>query len=109
MTALNKPISLSLKGTPTTAVSSPFTIKVTGCGGGVSTHLYTVTIQAAPKPCGEPELASIPIKQHRGLQHLSQSGRIHMAESERKPDCLDDLQRLDRIQWQYLLLRGYGR
>jgi hypothetical protein len=42
MTAINKPISL------TKAVSSPFTIKVTGCGGGVSTHSYTVKIQAAP-------------------------------------------------------------
>jgi len=48
MAATNKPISLSLKGTPTKAVSYSFTVKVTGCGGCVSTHSYTVTIQAGP-------------------------------------------------------------
>ena len=48
MTAVNKPISLSLKGTPTTAASYAFTVKVTGCGKGTSTHSYTVAIQAAP-------------------------------------------------------------
>jgi len=48
MTAINKPVSLSLKGTPTKAVSYSFTVKVTGCGGGVSKHSYTITIQGAP-------------------------------------------------------------
>jgi len=46
MKASNKPISLSLKGTPTKAATYPFTVKVTGCGKGTSTHSYTVTIQA---------------------------------------------------------------
>ena len=46
MTAINKPISLSLKGAPTKAATYAFTIKVTGCGKGTSTHSYTVTIQA---------------------------------------------------------------
>ena len=44
----NKPISLSLAGTPTRASTYTFTIKVTGCGGGTSTKSYTLTVQAAP-------------------------------------------------------------
>ena len=45
MTAVNKPISLKLAGTPTTAGTYSFTIKVRGCGGGASTKSYTVIIQ----------------------------------------------------------------
>jgi len=48
MTAVNKPISLSLKGTPTNAANYAFTVKATGCGKGTSTHSFTVTIQASP-------------------------------------------------------------
>ena len=48
MTAINKPISLSLNGTPTNAASYSFTVKVTGCGKHTATQSYTVTIQAAP-------------------------------------------------------------
>ena len=48
VTAINKPISLSLKGTPTKAASYPFTVKVTGCGKGTSTKSYTVKTQATP-------------------------------------------------------------
>jgi hypothetical protein len=38
--------SLSLAGTPTTAATYPFAVKVTGCGGGVSQVSYKVVIQA---------------------------------------------------------------
>lgn len=47
MTASNKPISLSLAGTPKNAATNSFTVKVKGCGGGTSTKSYTVTIQPA--------------------------------------------------------------
>jgi len=45
MTPSNKPISLSLAGTPTNAATYSFTVKVKGCGAGTSTKSYTVTIQ----------------------------------------------------------------
>ena len=38
--------SLNLTGTPTTAATSSFTIKVTDCGGSISQQAYKVTIQA---------------------------------------------------------------
>lgn len=38
--------SLALAGTPTTAATYSFTVKVTGCGGGVSQKAYNVAIQA---------------------------------------------------------------
>jgi hypothetical protein len=38
--------SLNLAGTPTTAVTSSFAVKVTGCGGSVSQVSYKVIIQA---------------------------------------------------------------
>lgn len=37
--------SLNLTGTPTTAASDSFTVKVTGCGGASSQASYTVIIQ----------------------------------------------------------------
>ena len=46
MTAASKPPALNLKGTPTKAASYPFTVKVTGCGKGTSTHSYTVVVQS---------------------------------------------------------------
>jgi hypothetical protein len=39
--------SLNLTGTPTTAATYSFTVKVTGCGGGTSQIAYKVVIQAA--------------------------------------------------------------
>jgi len=45
--ALNKPISLSLTGTPTSAATYSFTLKVKGCSGATATKSYTVAIQAA--------------------------------------------------------------
>ena len=39
--------SLNLTGTPTTAATYSFTVKVTGCGGGTSQRAYKVVIQAA--------------------------------------------------------------
>ncbi len=39
--------SLNLAGTPTTAATYPFAVKVTGCGGGVSQVSYKVVIQGA--------------------------------------------------------------
>jgi hypothetical protein len=39
--------SLSLAGTPTTAATYSFAVKVTGCGGGISQVSYKVVIQAA--------------------------------------------------------------
>jgi len=38
--------SLNLTGTPTTAATDSFTVKVTGCGGGTSQIAYKVAIQA---------------------------------------------------------------
>jgi len=38
--------SLSLTGTPTTAATDSFTVKVTGCGGGTSQMTYKVVIQS---------------------------------------------------------------
>lgn len=38
--------TLTLAGTPTTAATYSFTVKVTGCGGGVSQKAYKVAIQA---------------------------------------------------------------
>ncbi len=38
--------SLSLTGTPTTAATDSFTVKVTGCGGGTSQMAYKVVVQA---------------------------------------------------------------
>lgn len=38
--------SLSLTGTPTTAATYSFTVKVAGCGGGTSQRAYKVVIQA---------------------------------------------------------------
>jgi hypothetical protein len=38
--------SLSLTGTPTTAATYSFAVKVTGCGGGTAQRAYTVIIQA---------------------------------------------------------------
>jgi hypothetical protein len=38
--------SLNLTGTPQTAATSSFTVKVTGCGGGTSLRAYKVVIQA---------------------------------------------------------------
>lgn len=40
--------SLDLSGTPTNAATYAFTVKVTGCGGGVSQVSYKVVVQAAP-------------------------------------------------------------
>jgi len=48
MTASNKPISLSLAGTPTSAATYSFTVKVKGCAGGTSTKSYALTIQPTP-------------------------------------------------------------
>ncbi len=42
----NKPISLTLSGTPTKAATSSFSVKVTSCGHS-STMSYKVTMQAA--------------------------------------------------------------
>jgi hypothetical protein len=39
--------SLTLAGTPTTAATYSFTVKVTGCGGGTSEVAYTVVIQSS--------------------------------------------------------------
>ncbi len=39
--------SLTLAGTPTTAATYSFTVKVTGCGGGTSQVAYTVVIQGS--------------------------------------------------------------
>jgi len=47
MTAVNKPISLKLSGTPTNAATYAFTVLVRGCGGSTSAKSYTVKIQAA--------------------------------------------------------------
>ena len=47
MSPSNKPISLTLAGTPTKAATYSFSIKVQGCGGGISTKSYTVKIQSA--------------------------------------------------------------
>lgn len=47
MTAVNKPISLKLAGTPTNAATYTFAVLVKGCGGVTSTKSYTVDIQAA--------------------------------------------------------------
>jgi hypothetical protein len=47
-TASNKPISLTLAGTPTKATTYSFSIKVKGCGGGTSTKSYTIIVQPAP-------------------------------------------------------------
>lgn len=38
--------SVSLTGTPTTAATDSFALKVTGCGGGISQEAYKVVIQA---------------------------------------------------------------
>jgi len=38
--------SLNLTGTPTTAATDSFTVKVTGCGGGTSQMTYKVVIQS---------------------------------------------------------------
>ena len=38
--------ALNFTGTPTTAATSPFTVKVTGCGGNTSQMAYKVVIQA---------------------------------------------------------------
>jgi hypothetical protein len=38
--------SLNLTGTPTTAATYSFTVKVTGCGGGTSQMAYKVVVQA---------------------------------------------------------------
>ena len=38
--------SLNLTGTPTTAATYSFTVKVTGCGGGTSQKAYKAVIQA---------------------------------------------------------------
>jgi large repetitive protein len=48
MTAVNKPISLKLTGTPTTAAAYSFTLQVKGCHGATSTKSYTVIIQTSP-------------------------------------------------------------
>ena len=39
--------SLSLAGTPTTAATFSFTVKVTTCSGGTAQHAYKVVIQAS--------------------------------------------------------------
>lgn len=39
--------SLNLNGTPTTAATQYFTVKVTGCGGHISQKSYKVAVQAA--------------------------------------------------------------
>jgi hypothetical protein len=44
--------SLNLAGTPTTAATYDFTVKVTGCGGGVSQKAYKVVIHAATSGVG---------------------------------------------------------
>jgi large repetitive protein len=44
-TASSSTTALDLSGTPTTAASYSFTVKVTGCGGGVSQASYKVVIQ----------------------------------------------------------------
>jgi len=46
MTASSKPATLTLSGTPTTAVTDSFTVKVTGCRGGTSSKSYSITIQS---------------------------------------------------------------
>jgi fibronectin type 3 domain-containing protein len=48
MTAVNKPISLKLAGTPTKAATYSFTLQVKGCHGATSTKSYTVIIQPSP-------------------------------------------------------------
>jgi hypothetical protein len=41
--------SISLIGTPTTAATYSFTVKVTGCGGAISQKSYKIVVQAAAK------------------------------------------------------------
>jgi hypothetical protein len=41
--------SISLMGTPTTAATYSFTVKVTGCGGAISQKSYKIVVQAAAK------------------------------------------------------------
>src|ERR1700757_2891954 len=47
MTAVNKPISLKLAGTPTTAGTYSFTLQVKGCHGATAKKPYTFTLQPA--------------------------------------------------------------
>jgi hypothetical protein len=44
-TASSNTTAFNLSGTPTTAASYSFTVKVTGCGGGVAQASYKVVIQ----------------------------------------------------------------
>ena len=41
--------SITLSGTPTTAATYSFTVKVTGCGGAISQKSYKIIVQAAAK------------------------------------------------------------
>lgn len=40
--------SLTLSGTPTTAATDSFTVKLTGCGGGTYNEAYKVVVQSSP-------------------------------------------------------------
>jgi hypothetical protein len=52
--------SLSLAGTPTTAATYSFAVKVTGCGGGVSQVSYKVVIQATASGSVAINTSSVP-------------------------------------------------
>lgn len=46
-TASSTTTTMNLAGTPTTAATYNFAVKVTGCGGGVSQASYKIVVQAA--------------------------------------------------------------
>jgi hypothetical protein len=62
--------SLNFTGTPTTAATYSFTVKVTGCGGGTSQMPYKVVIQAS-QPCRGPELEGFYVDRCCWVQSLS--------------------------------------
>ena len=76
--------SLNLAGTPTTAATYSFAVKVTECGGGVSQVSYKVVIQATANHVVDLSWKASTSSQRRRLQRLSQSRRGDMEEDERR-------------------------
>ena len=92
-----------------TAATYSFSVKVAGCGGAVLSDIVQDRRPGHGQPRRGCEVETLYVDQRGGLQCLSRSGRRDLEEGQCEPDCIDALCRLNRRQWQHVLLLGNSR
>jgi hypothetical protein len=98
--------SLNLTGTPTSAATYCFTVKITACGRGTSQVAYKVAIQGTANHVVDLSWKASTSKRRYWLQPLSSSGWSDLEKDQCKPDRINPVCGLRRGEWQHILLRG---